>query len=235
MEERINEVEIALREIYDNWMLGIAKENDNQHSAMFRMGFPDEFIHSCKPLLMFVGQECREAAPYKDQIWVRKYQNVQLHKQTIDGFNEQIQSFPFWNFYRRLAGLGFNVIWNNLDKFHPANEPRLKKDEAVSINEPYLQGGENLSILQREIALLKPDVILLAIGKEKYTYSLASAFGIEVSKLFEFEPTIENPIHEISNVLNLNDCKVFWTYHPQFLQRKKKYFEVLSAIEQSIL
>lgn len=234
MDESLNKVEIALREIYDHWELGVAKEKERNYSAMFRMGFPDEFIHNGKPLVMYVGQECRKAEPYKDQIWVRKYQNVQLYKKTIEGFGEKVRPSPFWNFYRRLAGLNSNVIWNNLDKFHPTNKPRLDKDEAVSINEPYLQGGETLSILQREIALLKPDVIVLAIGKDKYTHSLASAFGIDASKLYEFEPTIENPVHEISDVLNLSDCKVFWTYHPQFLQRKKKYFEVLSVIEQAI-
>ena len=39
----LNSVELALKEIYDGWQLGNEKEN-NGYSAMFRMGYPDEYI-----------------------------------------------------------------------------------------------------------------------------------------------------------------------------------------------
>ena len=52
----LNCVELALKEIYDGWQLGNECEN-NGYSAMFRMGFPDEYIDSDRPLLMYVGQE----------------------------------------------------------------------------------------------------------------------------------------------------------------------------------
>ena len=236
MGERLNKVEVALREIYDNWELGVTAESDQKYSAMFRMGFPDEFISNGKPLMMYVGQECLNCHPEKTQEWVRLYQKVQLTKEKTEISGELCgtNSSPFWHFYRKLSTLEHNVLWNNLDKFHPKDKQRLSKSEAVELNRPYSQDGEILSVLQREIALLNPHVIVLAIGKGKYIASLASAFGIEVSRLYKFEPTVGRPIHEISDVLNINNCKVFWTYHPAYLQRKGKYYEVVSVIEESL-
>ena len=68
----LNSIELALKEIYDGWQLGNEKEN-NGYSAMFRMGFPDEYIDSDRPLLMYVGQEDLNGDEYKTQEWVRKY------------------------------------------------------------------------------------------------------------------------------------------------------------------
>ena len=73
----LNKIELALKEAYDGWQFGGEKEN-NGYSAMFRMGFPDEYIDSERPLLMYVGQEDLNGDEYKTQEWVRKYQLVQL-------------------------------------------------------------------------------------------------------------------------------------------------------------
>lgn len=78
----LNKIELALKEVYDGWQFGSEKEN-NGYSAMFRMGFPDEYIDSNKPLLMYVGQECLECTPVKTQAWIREYQNVQRTKKRI--------------------------------------------------------------------------------------------------------------------------------------------------------
>lgn len=236
MSKALNEVERSLNEIYEHWETGVAVDKKSEFSAMFRMGFPEEFINSDKPLMMYIGQECLRCNPEKSQAWVRLYQKVQHTERKIedDWFCERVNHSPFWNFYRRLSSFGYNVVWNNLDKFHPKDKQRLSKSVAVKFNSPYHQGEGTFSVLQREIMLLCPKVIILAIGKGKYAASLASAFSVDVCTLRRFEPTQEEPIHEISNILALNDCRVFWTYHPSFLQRRGKYHEVLSWIARSL-
>ncbi len=230
----LNKVEKELKNIYDNWELGQQIENNTEYSAMFRMGYPIEYIDSEKPLLMYVGQECLHGNEEKTQEWIREYQNVQRTKKrlTNDRFDFGTNSSPFWNFYRRLSEMGFNVLWNNLDKFHPVNKQRLFREDGVKFNASY--GEEKLSILQREIKLLAPKVIVLAIGKGKYTASLASAFSINEEELKKYEPSKDNCFSEISSVLNLDNITVFWTYHPAFLQRSGKYRETILTIEKTI-
>lgn len=90
----LNRVELALKEIYDGWQFGSEKEN-NGYSAMFRMGFPNEYMTSDKPLLMYVGQEDLNGDTYKTQEWVRKYQLVQLTKNHGILLGEKVNSSPF--------------------------------------------------------------------------------------------------------------------------------------------
>lgn len=235
MATKLNAMEIKLKEIYDNWELGREYESDDGYSCMFRMGFPDDFLVNGKPLIMYVGQECLGCDSKKTQSWIRLYQTVQLTKTKIETteFSESTNKSPFWNFYRSLSlnenERKYNMLWNNLDKFHPSTKQQLDSSYAQKLNRPY--GNDKLSVLQREIQLVKPDVIVLVIGKGKYTESLASAFSVDTSVLRQYEPTIEKPLNEISKFLNLEQCKVFWTYHPAYLQRKSMYRSVMDQIK----
>lgn len=231
---KLNKVECELKNIYDSWSSGNKTENDPQYSSMFRMGFPDEYINNGKPLLMYVGQECLHCNKEKTQAWVREYQNVQRTKKriTAERFDEATNRSPFWNFYRSLSGLGFNVLWNNLDKFHPANKQRLSWEEGIEFNSAY--GVDKLSVLQREIRLLDPKVIVFVIGKGKYTASLSSAFSVSEEELKKYEPNSGEFVSEISSVLGLQNTIALWTYHPAFLQRSGKYREAISKIQSAI-
>ena len=197
-----------------------------------------EFINSKKPLLMYIGKECRDCEPYKTQEWVRKYQWIQLHQTEIQGFSEKVRVFPYWRFYRDLAALGYDVLWNNLDKFHkntkPASEQPLAVEHTVSLNKPF--GKRNMSILQREIDLIKPSVIVLTIGKGKYIDSLATALSIDRKVLSLFQPTADKPVQDISEIVNIPNTKVLWTYHPGFLCRNKNiYHETLVNIKEKLV
>lgn len=231
---KLNKVECELKNIYDGWSLGNKTENDPRYSSMFRMGFPDEYINNGKPLLMYVGQECLHCNKEKTQAWIREYQNVQRTKKriTTDWFDNGTNRSPFWNFYRRMSALGFNVLWNNLDKFHPTDSQRLSCEDGVRLNSPY--DNDNLSVLQREIELLKPQAVVFVIGNGKYTASLASSFSVSEEELKKYEPNSQEFVSEISSVLGLQNTIAFWTYHPAFLQRSGKYREVIAIIEKSI-
>ncbi len=227
----LNKIELALKEVYDGWQFGSEKEN-NGYSAMFRMGFPDEYIDSNKPLLMYVGQECLECTPVKTQVWIRKYQIVQRTKKPNYEINRKTNKSPFWNFYRRLCEIGYDVVWNNLDKFHPLNAQRLSKEDGIKFNQPY--ESEKQSVLQREISLLKPKVIILAIGNGKYTASLASAFSLSTEELSKYEPSHSSLVSDISHLLGIEGMMVLWTYHPNHLQLSKNYRKALNEINQLI-
>lgn len=228
----LNCVELKLKEIYDAWDLGNELEKNPEYSAMFRMGFPDDFINSKKPLVMYVGQECRDCNSLKTQEWIRKFQTVQMKKEHVEGFNEGVLASPFWNFYRRIADKGYNVLWNNLDKFHQIKERKqvlISEDNAEKISAQY--GEDNKSVLQREIELIKPDIVLLTIGpKWKYIRSFCSAFGIsDLPMMKKFKPTKSLPVSDITDILSIPDTKVFWTYHPAYLNRINKYSDVLEV------
>lgn len=226
---KLNRIEKDLKNIYDKWNLGNEKENDG-YSTMFRMGFPDEYINSDKPLMMYVGQECLECTSVKTQSWIRKYQIVQRTKKPDYEINRKTNKSPFWNFYRRLFEIGYDVVWNNLDKFHPLDAQRLSKEEGINFNQPY--GSENKSVLQREISLLKPKVIILAIGNGKYTASLASAFSLNIEELSKYEPSHNSLTSDISHLIGIEGTKVLWTYHPNHLQLSKNYRKALNEIKQ---
>ena len=156
----LNHVELALKEIYDGWQLGNEKEN-NGYSAMFRMGFPDEYIDSDRPLLMYVGQEDLNGNKGKPQEWIRKYQTIQRTKNNDIDPKEKVRYSPFWELYRTFCDMGYNSLWNNLDKFLKADHhTHIEVQEAIDFNAPY--GEERISVLQREISLLKPNVIVFA-------------------------------------------------------------------------
>ena len=108
-----------------------------------------------------------------------------------------------------------------MDKFLKADhKEHIEKEDAVELNAAY--GEDKLSILQREINLLKPKVIVFAIGpREKYRKSLASAFSIDASLLYAHRPTRKSCANKISDVLGLKETIVLWTYHPNYLSRGK--------------
>lgn len=229
----LNCVELALKEIYDGWQLGNEKEN-NGYSAMFRMGFPDEYIDSSRPLLMFVGQEDLNGDSYKTQEWVRKYQIVQKTENNDILPEEKVNHSPFWDFYRKLCDIGYNGLWNNLDKFlYADHETHLSTVDAAKQSAAY--GLDRLSVLQREINLLKPSIVMFAIGpREKYRSSLASAFSVNEKALRKYKPTIKKCVNDISAVLGLENAIALWTYHPNYLRRRGLENAALNEIKRMI-
>ena len=60
-----NRVETELKEIYDHWPRGLEFSSRDTYSRMFQVGVPDECLTERKPLIMYVGQECRDCDDYK--------------------------------------------------------------------------------------------------------------------------------------------------------------------------
>ena len=229
--DQCNSVERKLSVLYDHWEKGMEYEKEADHSKMFRMGFPEQYLYNGKPLLMYVGQEVRDSKNSiewsnnkekysgKDQIWVRNYTNLQLLDIPMEG--EKKNNSLFWQFARQLRDMGYNVVWNNLDKFHQPKSGPIPAEEAKKLNASY--GVERTSILQREIESVKPDIIIFAIGPSwKYVVSLASALQLDASILWEVRPQDDNLLSDITNLLSIPSTRIFWTYHPNGLHWKGK-------------
>lgn len=154
----------------------------------------------------------------------------------------KLRSKPFFNFLKELAKY-YNVCWNNLDKIHYTailkkamysedakimdefNKETHKtvtlyyEDEKV-IGDKYF---EDKSLLQKEIEIIEPDYILFATGPN-YKKSMDTQIG----KIFDKTPNSNTA------VVTAKDKQYFWTYHPQYLQRKEWCEKVLKELQEKL-
>lgn len=231
----MNTVNEELKKNYNNWICGQQYLADKDYSNMFQMGVPEEYISREKPLIMYVGQECKNCSSYKTQTWCEAFLRIQMTKQPDrnEAF-ERVLNSPFWNFARLVSETcTANIIWNNLDKFHRLNpEQPVYSEDAIRLNAPY--GKEKLSILQREIQCVNPDMLLFCIGpRKKYGQSLAAAFDCQWTDLEPYRPTKNDPLHRIDPILGLS-IPAYWTYHPAFLCRAGLQEPVVLGLAQAI-
>lgn len=260
------------------------KYNDVKISCPFCMGLTDEYINSHNKKIMIVGQVARKLGSwskqwqgrttddlFKDidtkedywpakrmQNWANDYLECQLKNSTSEKYN----SSAFWDFFRDLKSCGnISLCWNDLDKVNfVENDGKEKnltyKDETV-LSSKYEYDGESLSLLQREIKIAKPDIIIFAIGPY-YSLSLDVALGVsdykynhmsnielskkslKVSKLFKDYPSknrcvVQNNDLKVSvNNLLGRETVVLWTYHPTALRRLKLYSQAIKDIAKII-
>lgn len=260
------------------------KYNDVKISCPFCMGLTDEYINSHNKKIMIVGQVARKLGSwskqwqgrttddlFKDidtkedywpakrmQNWANDYLECQLKNSTSEKYN----SSAFWDFFRDLKSCGnISLCWNDLDKVNfVENDGKEKnltyKDETV-LSSKYEYDGESLSLLQREIKISKPNIIIFAIGPY-YSLSLDVALGVsdykynhmsnielskkslKVSKLFKDYPSknrcvVQNNDLKVSvNNLLGRETVVLWTYHPTALRRLKLYSQAIKDIAKII-
>lgn len=260
------------------------KYNDVKISCPFCMGLTDEYINSHNKKIMIVGQVARKLGSwskqwqgrttddlFKDidkkedywpakrmQNWANDYLECQLKNSTSEKYN----SSAFWDFFRDLKSCGnISLCWNDLDKVNfVENDGKEKnltyKDETV-LSSKYEYDGESLSLLQREIKIAKPDIIIFAIGPY-YSLSLDVALGVsdykynhmsnielskkslKVSKLFKDYPSKDRCVVQnndlkvsVNNLLG-RETVVLWTYHPTALRRLKLYSQAIKDIAKII-
>ena len=233
-----NRVETELKEIYDHWPRGLEFSSRGTYSRMFQVGVPDECLTERKPLIMYVGQECRDCDDYKSPDWCKAFLTIQMTQKTNPEYpGEKVVNYPFWRFARLLAEkVSGNVVWNNLDKFHRAAEKQpdqpIDREEAAWLNAAY--GEDHLSVMQREILCIHPDLILFCVGpREKYCVSMAAAFDCDWKELRRFRPTKQSPVKRIDQVLGLKVITL-WTYHPGYIYRAGITEQIIQQIVSDI-
>ncbi len=228
----------ALRAVQREWMENIVNRYVEQNRGVdfshpFFLGIPEAFEN--QPCVMIVGQEPDDFDRYsrdmnleKLQQWVIDYLMVQIKEKEGD-----VNHSPFWKAFRFMRETGKYVLWNNIDKMHRIKIENGKKktiilsreDEAV-LNRPY--GNEKKSLLQREIEIVRPAAIWLAIGPYREE-AIEDSFGLSKGTLNSYRPCKNNWLFEIGKHLNL-DIPVYWTYHPKYLNFLKALQDCVQQI-----
>jgi hypothetical protein len=206
----------------------------------------DKSTQPAYPLLIKINEERYKNADLKIMVfgqetngWETKVSKIQIPIQdscyhvaeTVNAFMDNYFNFrnkkdynsPFLNTFKtisELAGeLNCELVWNNIYKI--GNRERNKNRPNKVIREL-----ENIhfDVIQEEISILKPDVILFLTGPN---------YDARVNKKFEI-----TGYHSISNQETRKLAKIsisvemlaYRTYHPGYLRRQSKLDEYLKHI-----
>lgn len=172
--------------------------------------------------VMFCGQETQGwGGELEDNpnVTIKKLQGIYNGFVNSHGYNS-----PYWNFQRRVIAdhprCGF--IRNNIVKI--GKKRKAGCDENIDrLTRKYFP------VLQSEIEILRPDVIVFLSGAEEYDWRIKLALGafnkISMSDRFTFDRfEFENPA--IPNAIRVN--------HPGWLQRNKLYWPVIKQVSRYI-
>ena len=216
------------------------------------MGISDEYLKSDKRI-MIVGREARgygkicdgtagyeflnnsksekeqTNAPKYSQDWTISYLRTQVYREDSYDRNKS----PFWNLFRWLKDEGFEPCWNNVDKVYFANTGKLSYQAEEELSKPYSKEGEKTekSLLQREIEIAKPNVVLFVTGKS-YGLSMKTALKLQYDSVPL--PTVDNCLVKVKSLTNA--INIYWTDHPQCLTGKqfKKYDFIQNIIKKLV-
>lgn len=204
------------------------------------------------------------------QDWAVEFMNSQIGRSEKYGK----ENWPFWDFFRSLSEFkDVELCWDNVDKVYyghggdqdkKGNDKKEKdqgtltyKAETV-LSKPFtVDNGEPLSLLQREIKIADPDVIVFAVGPN-YALSLDVALGIsdkdrdnmsesdlskkssKVSELFDTprpRPNRERCVVQnekiqaaVNALFEHKEVATLWTYHPGYLRRKNIFDDAVNKI-----
>ncbi|MCH5157281.1 MAG: hypothetical protein J1G02_05355 [Clostridiales bacterium] len=229
----------------------ILKGNKGQISCPFSCGVSDKYLESDKKV-MIIGQEAVGLTCEYDTwnlISMQKWNTDYLERQLDICHNEyKWNKSPFWQFIRKLNNAGCFPCWNNLEKvvryecgkrfncYEGKGENRkavyyLYDAEREMLNQKCIDGR---TLLQKEIEITQPDVIIFAVGaRDPYYNAIELAFGLQEGQLKNFYPKvskeINRPCSEISAVLGLN-VLTYWTYHPRYLRQANILNQVIEII-----
>lgn len=251
----MNEINQKLLKTQQDWQTksynDVLKGNEGSISCAFSCGVSNKYLESDKKI-MIVGQEAIGLTCKYDvwdlpnmQEWYIKYFERQLRicKHGDISWNRS----AFWQFMRKLNDEGYFPCWNNIEKvirykygvafdnhkFEKTDNGaeqevfHVYENEREALNRPCLDGK---TLLQKEIEIAQPDIVVFVVGPHNpYYNAMELAFNLDENQLKDYYPTNERYITEVSDVLGLN-IPTYWTYHPQFLSRKKYFDDVIKFI-----
>lgn len=217
--------------LYNN----VLKNNEGQISCPFSCGASDELLKSDKKV-MIIGQNalglgCQYVKYDLPQMqeWSISYLERQLKiRDNGDKWNRS----PFWRFLRAFKSVGYFPCWNNLEKVvrykvGETKEYPVDDNEREILNQKIADGK---TLLQKEVELVRPDIVIFAVGpKEPFYSAVKQVLGLDVKHMGCQYPTKDKLCVDLTDIAKLG-MPTFWTYHPQFLSHHKCMDIVINEI-----
>lgn len=194
----------------------------------FLLSVDENQINSNNRIMIF-GQEtnswCKECE-HKSQFSGNISKSLEVYKKFYlkGGFKKYRGAF--WNEFKRIKKEvqkkknNSTFIWNNVNKIG-----RIGKGNITEINKIQF---EHFQVIKKEIDIIKPNIIVFLTGPN-YNNFIRKNIG-------EFTETkIIDNLNKISMDLNYTDIKMFKTFHPQALYRKKINKIVIGKLIEEIV
>ena len=228
-------------------------------SCAFGFGLSGHYL-SGKKKVMVVGQEANgHTFEYDEwglenwQKWAVGYLDFQLRGEPSEEYRFSKNNSPFWQFLRKLQAEGMEPCWNNLDKVRryirlegkewaerklPYRNPGEQANRERTLLNERIFDGKSKSLLQKEIEIAEPDLVIFAVGPhDPYYHTLCDAFlgqgAYEELNDPKYYPTAGNVAVEISQKIGLN-IPAYYTYHPNYLQMKGKLGDVVKILARDL-
>jgi len=194
-------------------------ENVSELSSPLLVSSDKDYLNNIKNSnykVLYVGQETNG--------WVNDYKcniNVNLLENIYLEVLKRKNSREFFRFLNNFSSMPYdNVVWTNVllaGKKYGVGYPKITdKLQELSL--------ENLIFLYK---YFKPDITLFVSGPNNPYYEIVKSFLEAINSKIDNYPTITNP------VINNKEKNIFWTYHPNYLNRAHLKEKVLIIIKTS--
>ncbi|MDD3740181.1 MAG: hypothetical protein PHH30_02980 [Bacteroidales bacterium] len=191
----------------------------------------EEAFSSSDLKIMIFGQETNSWERGTVEEFIPVEESYKITERTVDTFMSQYIEFfnskmqrkgidsPFWTTAKKInktlskSGLKPYIIWNNIYKI--GNFARNKNRPSKSIRD--FENSYFPSVINNELEILKPDIIILLTGPE---YEARVDKILTINKTEKLCDDID--ARELANLSLNSGVKAIRTYHPNFLFRNKK-------------
>lgn len=185
--------------------------------------------------IMVFGQETNGWETKVSEIEIPMNESINLVDKTVDTFMNTYYNFfnrtdlksPFWNAFKNIRKLtremNCEIVWNNVYKIGNRGRNLNRPHEMIRQIE-----NDYFDVIQEEISILKPDVILFLTGPN-YEARVNKKFGIR-----GYHSISNHETNKLARISISNEILVYRTYHPNYLQLHKLLKEYLKHIVTDI-
>ena len=182
-----------------------------------------EKINESKQKILYIGQETNGWVNYDDN---NEFMVNEIEKVYYDFMMKSDYNKPFWQFIKSIIGpdnkVFDNIIWNNIFITGKRSEigPPSNYNEIGEISLEYL-----LFLYE----YFNPKNVILVSGPNNPYYDITIKFLKEIKSNIKTYPTVNN------NMLIDYEKNIFWTYHPNYQNRKNFINDNEEKIKKIIL
>jgi len=178
--------------------------------------------------IMVFGQETNRWETKVSDIEIPIQESINYVNETVDTFMNFYDEFfnstnlrsPFWNAFKIIRQeMNCEIVWNNIYKIGNRGKNLNRPHEKIRKFE-----NDKFDVIQEEISILKPDVILFFTGRN-YEARVNKKFAIgECASISEYDN------NQLAKLSISNGILAYRTYHPAYLTRQSKLKEYLKYI-----